>query len=283
MEDELDRVEDGKVEWHELLAGFYPGFKEGLEAGEADSDEIIKESLAAEGEICDQCGKPMWVKWTADGRFLGCSAYPECEGRRSMDGIPPEGLELGLHPGEGRPVRLRTGRYGPYVELQTPEEDTKPKRVSLPENMSPSEVDLEYAVKLLELPRTVGEDPGTGEEIVAGLGRYGPFVRRGKTFATLKSFDAMWTVTLEEALDLINAKASGQRQPLKELGKHPDTGQELVVFSGRWGPYIKHEKVNVGLPKGTEIEEVTLEMALDLLKKKKASRGKKKGRVRSKT
>ena len=149
--------------------------------------------------------------------------------------------------------------------------------------MSPSEVDLEYAVKLLELPRTVGEDPGTGEEIVAGLGRYGPFVRRGKTFATLKSFDAMWTVTLEEALDLINAKASGQRQPLKELGKHPDTGQELVVFSGRWGPYIKHEKVNVGLPKGTEIEEVTLEMALDLLKKKKASRGKKKGRVRSKT
>jgi len=348
MEDELDRVEDGKVEWHELLAGFYPGFKEGLEAGEADSDEIIKEILAAEGENCDQCGKPMLVKWTADGRFLGCSAYPECEGRRSMDGIPPEGLELGLHPGEGRPVRLRTGRYGPYVELQTPEEDTKPKRVSLPENMSPSEVDLgyavkllddlsaegielgvypgedrtvrvkdgpygpyveleapgedtkpkrvslpenmspsevdlEYAVKLLELPRTVGEDPGTGEEIVAGLGRYGPFVRRGKTFATLKSFDAMWTVTLEEALDLINAKAFGQRQPLKELGKHPDTGQELVVFSGRWGPYIKHEKVNVGLPKGTEIEEVTLEMALDLLKKKKASRGKKKGRVRSKT
>ena len=347
MEDELDRVEDGKVEWHELLAGFYPGFKEGLEAGEADSDEIIKEILAAEGEICEQCGQPMLVKWTADGRFLGCSAYPECEGKRSMDGIPTEGIELGLHPAEGGQVRIKTGRYGPFLELEAPEEDTKPKRVSLPENMSPSgvdledavkllddvsaegielglhpeedrtvrvkdgpygpyveleapekgtkpkrvslpenmsssEVDLEYALKLLELPRTVGEDPNTGEEVAAGLGRYGPFVRRGKTFANLKIFDAMWTVTLEEALGLIDAKASGKPQALKELGEHPDTGQELFVYSGRWGPYIKHEKVNAGLPKGMEVDEVTLEMAIDLLEKKKASRGKKKGRGRSK-
>tara|TARA_B100001245_G_scaffold100219_1_gene72813 strand:- start:195 stop:992 length:798 start_codon:yes stop_codon:yes gene_type:complete len=199
-----------------------------------------------------------------------------------LDDLSAEGIELGLHPEEDRTVRVKDGPYGPYVELEAPEEGTKPKRVSLPEKMSSSEVDLEYAIKLLELPRTVGEDPNTGEEIVAGLGRYGPFVRRGKTFANLKSFDAMWTVTLEEALGLIDAKASGKPQALKELGEHPDTGQELFIYSGRWGPYIKHEKVNAGLPKGMEVDEVTLEMAIDLLEKKKASRGKKKGRGRSK-
>jgi len=348
MENELDRVEDGEVKWHKLLAGFYPGFLERLEDGQENSDQIIKEILAAEGETCEQCGQPMLVKWTKSGRFLGCSAYPECKGKRSMDGIPPEGIELGFHPREeGKQVRLKTGRYGPYleleapeegtkpkrvslpekmtaseidleyavkllddlssegielglhpaedrtvrvkdgpygpyVELETPEEGTKPKRVSLPEKMTASEVDLEYAVKLLELPRTVGEDPNTGEEVAAGLGRYGPFVRRGKTFANLKSFDAMWTVTLEEALGLIDAKSSGKPQSLKELGEHPDTGQELFIYSGRWGPYIKHEKVNAGLPKGMEVDEVTLEIAIDLLEKKKASRGKKKGRGRSK-
>ena len=92
----------------------------------------------------------------------------------------------------------------------------------------------------------------------------------------------MWTVTLEEALGLIEAKSSGKPQALKELGEHPDTGQELFIYSGRWGPYIKHEKVNAGLPKGMEVDEVTLEIAIDLLEKKKASRGKKKGRGRSK-
>ena len=282
MENELDRVEDGEVKWHKLLAGFYPGFLERLEDGQENSDQIIKEILAAEGEVCEQCGQPMLVKWTKSGRFLGCSAYPECKGKRSMDGIPPEGIELGLHPAEGRQVRLKTGRYGPFLELEAPEKGTKPKRVSLPEKMTASEVDLEYAIKLLELPRTVGEDPNTGEEVAAGLGRYGPFVRRGKTFANLKSFDAMWTVTLEEALGLIEAKSSGKPQALKELGEHPDTGQELFIYSGRWGPYIKHEKVNAGLPKGMEVDEVTLEIAIDLLEKKKASRGKKKGRGRSK-
>jgi DNA topoisomerase-1 len=347
MENELDRVEDGEVKWHGLLADFYPGFRERLEDGQENSDQIIKEILAAEGETCEQCGQPMLVKWTKSGRFLGCSAYPECKGKRSMDGIPPEGIELGLHPAEGRQVRLKTGRYGPFLELEVPEEGTKPKRVSLPEKMSPSEVDLEYAVKLLddlsaegielglhpeedrtvrvkdgpygpyveleapgegtkpkrvslpekmsssevdleyavkllELPRTVGEDPNTGEEVAAGLGRYGPFVRRGKTFANLKSFDAMWTVTLEEALGLIDAKAAGKKLPLKEFGKHPDTGMELVLLSGRYGPYVTDGKINATLPKGVEVEEVDVEMAIDLLEKKKASRGKKKGRGRSK-
>ncbi len=281
MESELDRVEDGEVEWRHLLADFYPRFRERVDAGEANSDEIIKEILAAEGEHCEKCGRPMLVRWNRFGRFLGCSGYPECQSTRSLDGFNPEGEELGAHPDFGRMVRLKYGPYGPYVELDAEEEGKKPKRSSLPKDKEPQDVDLAFAVKMLELPRPLGTDTETGEDVVAGLGRFGPFVRRGKTFASLKSGEQMWTVTLEEALDLIKAKASGKRTALKELGKHPDSGEEIVVLSGRYGPYVTDGSINATLPKGTEAEEVDLETALDLLAKK-AARGGNKNRGRRK-
>ncbi len=281
MEGELDRVEDGKVEWRNVLAEFYPGFLERVEAGEANSDAIIKEILAAEGEVCEKCERPMLVRWNRFGRFLGCSGYPDCKNTRSLDGIDPEGKRLGDHPEEGRPVRLKVGPYGPYVELEAPTEDEKPKRVSLPKGKDPDDVDFAYAVKLLQLPRPVGEDPKSGEEVVAGIGRFGPFVRRGKTFASLKGNEALWTVTLDEAVALLDAKASGKRLPLKELGKHPDTGEDVVVLSGRYGPYVTDGKVNATLPKGTEPEDIDLETAVIMIAEK-AARGGKKGRGRKK-
>jgi DNA topoisomerase-1 len=281
MENELDKVEEGQVDWRKLLSEFYPGFLERVEAGEANSDEIIKEILAAEGEVCEKCGRPMLVRWNRFGRFLGCSGYPECKNTRSLDGIDPEGKNLGEHPEEGRTVRAKVGPYGPYVELESPTEDQKPKRVSLPKGKEPDDVDLEYAVKLLQLPRTVGQDPKSGDEIVAGIGRFGPFVRRGKTFASLKGNEALWTVSLEEAVAMLDAKAAGKRVPLKELGKHPDTGDEVVVLSGRYGPYVTDGNVNATLPKGTEPDEVDLETAVRMIAEK-AARGGKKGRGRKK-
>jgi DNA topoisomerase I len=277
MESELDRVEEGEVEWRSLLAGFYPGLLERIEAGEANSDEIIKEILAAEGEVCEKCGRPMLVRWNRFGRFLGCSGYPECKSTRSLDGFNPEGDDLGSHPTEGRDVRLKYGPYGPYVEMDPERDGEKPKRVSLPKGKEPGDVDLAFAVKLLELPRVVGQDPATGEEIVAGIGRFGPFVRRGKTFASLKDHAALWSVTVEEAAKLIEAKASGRRIPLKELGEHPGTGAELTVHSGRYGPYVTDGKVNATLPKGTEPEDIDLETAVQLLDEKAARGGGKRG------
>jgi len=277
MENELDRVEDGQVEWRSLLAGFYPGFLERLEAGEASSDAIIKEILAAEGEVCDKCGRPMLVRWNRFGRFLGCSGYPECKNTRSLDGVDPDGKLLGPHPEVGREVRLKFGPYGPYVELESPSEDEKPKRVSLPKGRQPDDVDLPYAVKLLELPRTVGADPASGEEIVAGIGRFGPFVRRGKTFASLKGNDALWTVTLDEAKAMLDAKAAGKRLPLRELGKHPVSGAEIAVHSGRYGPYVTDGNVNATLPKGTEPEDIDLDGAVELIDKKAARGGGRRG------
>ena len=282
MENELDRVEDGEVEWRSLLEDFYPRFRERIEAGEANSDAIIKEILAAEGENCDRCGRPMLVRWNRYGRFLGCSGYPECKSSRSLDGFDPEGEELGPHPENGRMVRLKYGPYGPYIELESEEEGKKPKRSSLPMGKQPQDVDLDYAVKMLELPRPIGVDPETEEEIVAGLGRFGPFVRRGKTFASLKDHDHMWSVTLEEAVELIRAKASGKQTALRELGKHPDSGDELVILSGRYGPYVTDGSINATLPKGTEPEDVARDLAVDLLAKKAARKGAKKGRRRGK-
>jgi DNA topoisomerase-1 len=282
MENELDRVEDGHVGWQKVLADFYPGLMEKIAKGQEESDEIIKEILAAEGEVCDKCGCPMLVRWNRYGRFLGCSGYPDCKSTRSLDGFNPEGEELGDHPDEGRMVRLKYGPYGPYVELEAPSEDEKPKRVSVPKGKDPTEIDFPYAMKLLELPRTVGIDAETDEEVVAGLGRFGPFVRRGKTFASLKANEDMWTVTIEDAVELINAKAAGKRLPLRELGKHPDSGEDVVVMSGRYGPYVTDGSVNATLPKGTEPEEVDLEQAVTMLAEKAARGGKKKGRARKK-
>ena len=279
MESALDRVEDGEVDWRSLLAEFYPGFRERIEAGEASSDEIIKEILAAEGEECDKCGRPMLVRWNRYGRFLGCSGYPECRSTRSLDGFDPEGSELGTHPEAARIVRLKYGPYGPYVEMEAEGEDAKPKRVSLPKDKEPGDVDLEYAVSLLRLPRVVGQDPETGDEIVAGIGRFGPFVRRGKTFASLKGNEQLWSVTLEQAVAMLDAKAAGRRLPLRELGKHPDSGKEIVVMSGRYGPYVTDGTVNATLPKGTEPDEVDLDTAIGWLAEK-AAKGGRRGRAR---
>ncbi|MFQ5536185.1 MAG: type I DNA topoisomerase [Gemmatimonadota bacterium] len=280
MESALDRIEEGEVDWRKLLGDFYPRFKERLEAGAADSDEIIMDILAAEGETCEKCGRPMLVKWNKYGRFLGCSGYPECRNTRSLDGPAPEGAELGLHPEAGRTVRLKVGPYGPYVELEPEKEGEKPKRTSLPRGVKPENVDLDYAVRLLSLPRTLGTDPETGEEVVAGLGRFGPFVRRGKTFASLRTPEEMWTVGLEEALELIKAKAAGKRLPIKELGEHPETGNPVVVLSGRYGPYVTDGSVNANVPKGTDPSELEMEEAVELLAKAAARKGKRKGRSR---
>jgi DNA topoisomerase-1 len=279
MEDQLDKVEEGEVEWRKLLAEFYPGFVERLEAGEANSDEIIKEILAAEGEVCDKCGRPMIVRWNRFGRFLGCSGYPECRSTRSLDGVDPEGKELGVAPDDGRRVRLKVGPDGPYVEQDPPVEGEKPKRASVPKDRKPDDIDLAYALKLLELPRTVGVDPTSGEEIVAAIGRFGPFVRRAKTFASLRGTEALWTVTLDEAKALLDAKAAGKRAPLRELGKHPTSGADIVILSGRYGPYVTDGEVNATLPKGTEPEEIDLDAALELIAQK-AGRGGGRGRGR---
>jgi DNA topoisomerase-1 len=272
MEGQLDRVEEGEVEWRVLLERFYPRLRDRLAAGEARSDEIVKEILQAEGEICDRCGRPMLIKFNKFGSFLGCSGYPECKNTRSLGPAGPEEQDLGVDPASGRAVLLKHGPYGPYVERPAPAEGEKPERTSLPQGKLPADVDLAYALKLLSLPRPLGNDPETGEEVVAGLGRYGPYVRRGKTFANLRGEDELFGIGLADALTRIAQKRTGGKSVLKELGPNPETGKEIQVLSGRYGPYVSDGEINATIPKTLDPMQIDLDDALDLIKER-ASKG----------
>jgi DNA topoisomerase I len=278
MEGELDRVEEGETGWREVLEAFYPGFVAQLDAGKRSVDAIVREISEAEGEACEKCGSPMLVKWNKRGRFLGCSTYPACRSTRSIDtpGELPEDAELGAHPETGEPIYLRSGPYGPYLQLgEAGADGGKPSRASLPEGTEPDAVTLDLAVRLLSLPRVLGTDPGTGKPVEAGLGRYGPYVRRERTYRNLKDLDHLFRVELAEALELL-ATDQGPAV-LRELGDHPESGAALTIRDGRYGPYVTDGKVNASLPKGTDPDDVELETAVELLKKKAARGGGRRG------
>ncbi|NNF37608.1 MAG: type I DNA topoisomerase [Gemmatimonadetes bacterium] len=276
MEGELDRVEGGETGWRELLGDFYPRLERRLESGDAVSEEVLKEIFEAEGEVCETCGAPMVVKFNKRGSFLGCSNYPECSHTRSLEGAIDE--VVGQDPADGRDVRVKVGPYGPYVERAAAPGEKKPHRVSLPKDIDPEAVTLEVALRYLSLPRTLGTDATSGEEVVAGLGRYGPFVRRGKSYASLGSNDELFGVTLEEALEKVREReTSGGRTVLAELGAHPESGAPVRVLEGRYGPYVTDGSLNANVPKSVDPATVDLDTAVDLLRKR-AARGKGRGR-----
>jgi DNA topoisomerase-1 len=276
MEGELDRVEGGETGWRELLGDFHPRLERRLRSGDAVSEEVLREILQAEGEVCEDCGSPMVVKFNKRGSFLGCSAYPECTHTRSLEGVVDE--VLGRDPESGRDVRVKVGPYGPYVERAAAPGEKKPHRVSLPKGVEPEAVTLEVALRYLSLPRALGTDPESGEEVVAGLGRYGPFVRRGKSYANLASPDELFAVSLAGALEKIREReTTGGRSVIAELGAHPESGAPIRVLKGRYGPYVTDGSLNANIPKTVDPDTVDLDTALDLLRKR-AARGKGGGR-----
>lgn len=174
----------------------------------------------------------------------------------------------------GLPVSLKNGRFGWYVE--TPSEGDKPKRSSLPKGWSPTSLDLEQALRLLSLPRDVGQHPEDGKVIQAGLGRYGPFVSHAGTYANLGDIQEVFDIGINRAVALLAEKRAGRRggggstSALKDLGAHPETGEGVQVMPGRFGPYVKSGKVNATLPKDVAPEDVTMEQAVALLTAKAA-------------
>ncbi len=275
MEGELDKVEEGEVRWAALLDGFYGPFQTQLNAGISQSEDIIKELLAAEGETCEICGGPMQVRWNKFGRFLGCSAYPDCQSTRPLDAPEAQERHLGSDPESGLPVLVRVGPYGPYVQLGNGEGKEKPKRVSIPKGMALDDMSFNYGLLLLSLPRSLGKDPKNGEEVTVGIGRYGPYVHRGGTYRNLKTPVLLFEMELDEALKLLETQTG--REVLKEMGPHPDTGDDLRVLDGRYGPYVTDGTVNASLPKGVDPKELVMEEAVELLAKAKARKGKGKG------
>ncbi len=302
LENQLDDVSAGEREWKEVLDRFWRDFSAAL-AETADLrigevlekiDEVLAPHLyppredGTDPRLCPNCGAGRLNLKTArsGGAFIGCSNYPECRYTRPLsapggedDAIGPDGKLLG-HDG-GDPISLRTGRFGPYVQRrEATEEEPKPPRASLPKGWAPDEIDLEKALMLLSLPRQIGPHPEDGEPVEAGIGRYGPYVKHGRLYANLPEVDEVFTIGMNRAVEVLASKPQRGRaaaaKPLRELGDHPQKGGAIAVMSGRYGPYVKWEKVNATLPKDTEPEAVTMEMALDLISQKQAKGGKKK-------
>jgi DNA topoisomerase-1 len=177
-------------------------------------------------------------------------------------------LETGLE------VTLRTGRFGPYVQLGESNGEEKPKRASIPKGTDPEHIDLERALALLALPREVGLHPETGKPIVAGFGRYGPYVQHDGKYASLSAPEEVFEIGINRAVSLLAEKAANRRprasSVVKELGDHPQLGGKVQVLSGRYGPYVRHGKVNATLPKDRDPEQVTLQEAVELIAAKSA-------------
>jgi DNA topoisomerase-1 len=201
METELDEIAEGERKYEPTLQDFYDSFIDKLK----DKEDIEKQTTlgpAPNDEECPECGDDMVVKLGKAGKFLSCSNFPDCDGARTMDGESMADVPLGTHPDEDEPIYVKDGPYGPYLQLG--EDDEDPKRVSIQEDQDPDEIDMEQAVKLLSIPRELGEHPETGKAIVVSIGPYGPYVKHGDNFTSLKDYDAdVYSVTLDEALEII--------------------------------------------------------------------------------
>ncbi len=286
LESRLDEIASGNYDPVKYLDDYYKGEK-GLKAlvdeqeDKIDPQEAKVLNLPIEGLNGTQIHVGRfgpYIKSESNGEQVSTSLPVDLDpGELSIEKIneliqaEKEGpTSLGDHPDNGSPIYLLNGRYGPYVQLgEVTDENKKPKRVSLLKGMNPTDVDLETAVSLLELPRPLGNHPETGKEIKAGVGRYGPFILHDGTFKSLKKEDHVLTVTLERALELLKEKSKSRASSaLQDLGKHPETDDPVKVMDGRYGPYIKYGRKNISLPKGTDPEKVTMADAVRLIEEK---------------
>jgi DNA topoisomerase-1 len=298
LEEELDAVSDGRLAWRDILTAFWTEFEKavqgisGLRVSEV-LDTLNKElgphvfpprEDGSDPRSCPSCKSGILsIKIGRFGAFVGCSAYPECTYTRALTASDEDESNqgptiLGEDPESGLPISLRSGRFGPYVQLGEAQGKEKPKRAGIPRGIEVTDVNLELAIKLLSLPRLVGKHPESGEDIMAGIGRYGPFVSHNGAYATLDSVSDAFTIGPNRAVTMLAEKARRTSKrgstALKELGQHPDDGKAVQVMNGRYGPYVKHGSINATLPRDRDPLSFTLEEALPLIE---AKRGKGKG------
>ncbi|MEP5153559.1 type I DNA topoisomerase [Planktotalea sp.] len=315
LESQLDDVSAGDADYKEVLSKFWRDFHAAIsETSELRISEVLDvldDALApqlyppredgTDPRICPKCGQgSLHLKTSRTGGFVGCGNYPECTYTRPIAGEGADGEELLLGTDEGDEIWLKSGRYGPYVQRgEVTPENKKPKRTSLPQarhgGWDKAETTLEQAVQLLSLPRNVGDHP-EGGRISANLGRFGPYIMHKlpdaekPTYVNMKVWSEMFEIGMNHAVELLADKRAnpGRRgggtaaKPLKELGEHPADGGPVNVMEGRYGPYVKWEKINATIPKGTEPADVTMEMAVELIAERAAKTGKKKAAPKKK-
>lgn len=315
LEEQLDAISGGHVAWKEALRLFWKDFHKAVEETKGltitEVIDALNEDLTPhffpviekgkDPRACPNCsGGTLGLKLGKFGAFIGCSNYPECNYTRPLE-IQGEGsgdgpdldsgpVELGRDPETNRMVTLKKGPYGVYVERApaNPEDKKdKPKRQGLPRGLSASDVTLDVALQLLSLPRLLGYHPEDGEKIEAGIGRFGPYLKHGARFVSLKGDDDVLTIGMNRAVEVIaNTPAKGARTAaakLRDIGEHPTEKQPMELHNGRYGPYVKMGKIMASLPKGTDADTLTVEEAAALIDKKSAGTAKKKAPVKKTT
>ncbi|MBT9382690.1 type I DNA topoisomerase [Pseudooceanicola sp. CBS1P-1] len=311
LEEELDDVSAGERDYKDVLMRFWRDFHAAVEETSElritdvldKINEVLEPHLfpptgdGTDPRLCPNCGEGRLSMRTArsGGAFIGCSNYPECRYTRPFgppdpeaeaSAIPPDGKLLGEDAGDQ--IRVFKGRFGPYVQRgEATAENPKPPRQSVPEAWAPEELTLEQGVKLLELPRLLGPHPEDGVNVWANIGRYGPYLKhadttsnRGGTNANLPGLEDVWTVGMNHAVQLLaekvaSRKGRGAAKALKELGEHPQAGGAVSVMEGKYGPYVKWEKINATLGENDSPETLSMERAVELIAERAAKTGKK--------
>ena len=290
MEDELDEIARGERGYKETLSAFYKPFEKAVHA----KDKLPKATSLGDAPAefpCPICGSPMEFKLGRGGVFMSCKRYPECLGARTEEGVELKDDEpIGNHPETGAPIFIKTGRFGPYVEMALPAEalakesaDEKiaekkkqssrgrpkiaAKRASIPAGTDISQVTLADAVKYLSLPRELGNHPSTGKPVFASTGRFGPYVGSDGEFRSIKKEDP-YTITLDEALALLAEpkKQSKGVELVKEIGAHPRTGKMLSLYKSKQGLFLKKGLRRIYLPASVSAESLTPTEAAEYLK-----------------
>ncbi len=313
LEDQLDKVSAADANYKDVLGRFWRDFSAAIaETSELRITEVlekINEVLephlfpptedGSDPRLCPHCGAGRLSMRTArsGGAFIGCSNYPECRYTRPFgppdpeaeaSAIPPDGKLLGTDQGEE--IRVFKGRFGPYVQRgEVTEENKKPPRQSIPKEWPPEELELERALMLLSLPREIGPHPEDGVMVWSNIGRYGPYLKhaestshRGGTNANLENIEEVFTVGMNRAVQLLAEKVASRggrgqaAKPLRELGEHPEAGGAVNVMKGKYGPYVKWEKINATIPDTIAPEDLTMAQAITLIDERAAKSGKKK-------
>ncbi|HET9148612.1 MAG TPA: type I DNA topoisomerase [Acetobacteraceae bacterium] len=291
LEEKLDDISDGRADWRQVMRDFWQDFSAAVAETKdlkiSDVIDALDEDLGphffppredgTDPRLCPACHEGrLGLKLGKYGSFIGCSNYPQCQYTRKLainseedagDTLKEGMRELGEHPATGEPVTLRRGPYGLYVQQGEPDPEdkkAKPRRAALPKGMDGENLTLDQALGLLSLPRLIGAHPETGEEIYAGLGRFGPYIKMGPIFASLDRDDDVLSVGLNRAVMVLAKKQEG----IRSLGPHPKDGEPVVARKGRFGPYVQHGKSVANLPRGSELEQVTLDEAVTLLAEK---------------
>ncbi|HYG47665.1 MAG TPA: type I DNA topoisomerase [Allosphingosinicella sp.] len=292
LEDELDDISGGRAQWQKVLEEFWRDFKpktaEIMEqqpsAITAALDDFLSPWLfpdkgdGGDARLCPACGEGrLSLRGGRFGAFVACSNYPECKftrrfGQGGEEGGSDEGPEvLGKHPETGEEISRKTGRFGPYIEMGQGKEA---KRASIPKDAG--ELDLDLAIRLLSLPRTVGTHPESGKPITASIGRYGPYLAHDGKYARLGSTAEVFETGMNAAVVKLaeaaagGGRARGSREPLKVLGAHPRTELEIRLMEGRFGPYVTDGATNATLPKSLAPDQLTLEEAAQLIDERAA-------------